>query len=124
MTDDLSKDSPRERPWQHEHWADLRFLLRYQVHDAYVDVALYVAMEHDESLWFEPADANHAAIPIRDIHKAKALVRGHVKFDSCADLQIGHEGYWHICDKDELTRFGAALERTHDLALRELGYTP
>lgn len=113
-------DQP-EPPWQEAHWDDIHYLLRYRVHEAHVDIDLYTVVDDHDGRWYESRDPRTRG-STQDIAKATALVHGYVKWDSCANLEIGDGGRWHICDKEQVTRLGTALERTHDLALSALGY--
>lgn len=106
-------------PWHEERWDDL--LLHFRSRAEYASslaIELYELIYVDSDLVFKTHTEKGWT---KDVEKAERLLRGYVKWDECANLQLDDGGYWHTCERRQVQALGVALDRVYQRAEDHFG---
>lgn len=112
------------RTEERRDWMDLGWTAVLQAEDEYADTHatfyLYfhegLGMDGEPHFWQNGASGNLPGTTRTDDADHAAQIT--VKWDGCGD--IGMQEFLHICDKEDVENFSAALSRCYDWA-REIG---
>ena len=69
-----------------------------------------------ESVQYEDAHGVSSMDLVPDWDAAEPFLDGWVKFDGCYHLNVGRDGYLHLCGEEGMREFVAVLDRVRELA--------
>lgn len=87
-------------------------------YDHVVGFKVYQIYKLGDRLVADRKNAQSTPDSVETLEEAKVFLSGSVKWDECSNFNLGNDGYYHFCSKQEAVNVGVLLGRLYDWAAR------
>lgn len=102
-------------------WWDIGHSVKFTQHTngCSMDWQLFEMIDwvNGEPAMYWPAGSYSSHPGTSDIEKAKVMAEGYIKWDGCAEFEVGGH---HVCGRQGMRRVSIALDRIYDVAKQHI----